>query len=218
MVGTVSTTIWLVVFCSCALSALAMRSRAAGDRISASSTTRPDRNGTSAAQACAREDAEAHAHSIAASARTVPRSCARTPRSACRRTRSPAPRAMPFAGKKLADARKSREHRSAGRAGAQLLRHARDHRVPFRHRDVRRKAGVGQDHHAVLEQAHEHEDRRALRRREELALEELHLRVLRHFERRARGAQEQAGEGRDVGARQRAQRTDRRGSPSRTTG
>ena len=41
--ATVSTTTWLVVRSSCALSAAVSRSRAAGDRISALSTTRPDR-------------------------------------------------------------------------------------------------------------------------------------------------------------------------------
>ena len=89
--GTVSTTTWLVVLSSWAFDIATIRSRAAGDRISASSTTRPDRYGISAAGTAA-----AQSHSTAKRAvralkakltRRAPREAGRAGRSSFDRRR-----------------------------------------------------------------------------------------------------------------------------------
>ena len=175
IVGTVSTTIWFVVLSSCCLERLAVsRSRAAGERISASSTTRPERKGTSAASAgSAREQRAQHGGSLLIScpASSIGRSANASAVAAHERPCSPAGRSMRV---------EPGEHRIARRAGAQLLRHRRDHRVPFRRRDrvARSRCRRGSRRAA---RACATSTRIAVRVRggEELPVEKLHLRVLR---------------------------------------
>ena len=219
IVGTVSTTIWLVVCLLVRLERLAVRrSRAAGDRISASSTTRPGevterRPRAQALRSASDEsDASAHGRTRAPLMRSpAPRSAASANAFAGRRARTPLPASSSL------DARRARRARAApARRRAAAPSCARSPRpIP---RTVTR---VAKPMSARITTRRSSMARRARgspcasRRGEELPLEELRLRVLRHFERGARRRAGTAARSRDV-RRSRA-RTARRRRGSRRT-
>ena len=152
----------------------------AGDRISASSTTRPDRNGTSAAPRGRRPRTRRTApRTRAVRARLPPkrsRSRASRPRSARRRTRSPRRARCPWPTSTSADAVEPREHaprRPARRAASRSsARSTASHSAAV----TRLRSPLSaQDDDAPLEQAHDQQHGRPLGCGEELALEELRL-------------------------------------------
>ena len=187
IVGTVSTAIWLPVFCSCALS-FSVELRRASPRPGSRRCRRRGRSGTEhrpraqtreQREEREREGQQTRTHGIAAAPLI-----ARLASSIGRLERSSPPRRIPreAVSASIASIRSSaRENASAGRPAAQRRRHRVDHRSAIRGVDAPVEADVGDDLDVPFEQAREHEHAVARAGAEKLPLEEHRLRELPHF-------------------------------------
>ncbi len=169
-----------------------MRSRAAGLRSCASSTTRPVRNGTSAANARPVASRSANARRTSIGARlTMPAAAGADRRARCD---DPAAGSKPFATSSASMA--SSPHRSAPATSAARKRrlHRRDHGVPLVRSHARLEAGVGHDLDLALEHADVEQHAGACMRCGEPMIDEERLRALARFDLHPRAADEPARE------------------------